>query len=166
MLCEKCHINQATTHVKQNINGKVSEMHLCSACAAGLSVNSMFGGGLFGSQASILGSLFGNQISGNRQESQVCPNCGTQLHEISASGRMGCAECYRVFRSYLQPSIRRIHGTAQHAGKIPANKENELTAEQKLKSLREQMEEAIERQDFEQAALLRDQIREAEGKGE
>lgn len=164
MLCEKCHTNQATTHVKQNINGKVSEIHLCASCAAGLHLHS---GSLFGSQASILGSLFANQISGSaKQEGQVCPNCGTQLREISASGKVGCAECYRAFRSYLQPSIQRIHGTAQHAGKIPSGHTPVLSLEQKLKSLRDQMNEAIERQDFEQAAVLRDQIRDAEAKGE
>ncbi len=169
MLCEKCKKKQATTYIKQVVNGKVTEMNLCPDCAAEMHIHtgSIFGNHLFGAQNSILSGLFGNTPTGlGSTQTQVCPQCGTSLNEISSSGRVGCANCYTTFREYLRPTIQRIHGKVEHEGKIPSDHVKEMTTTEKIDLLKKQMSEAVEQQNFEQAATLRDQIRDLEEKGE
>lgn len=157
MLCDKCQKNQASTTIKRNINGEVTIHHLCTECAvtAGLS----HGGVL----ESMLGSLFSGQQAA--RTAAVCGLCGSSYEAIARSGKAGCPQCYTEFRGQLLPSLKRIHGETHHHGKAPAVSDAAPDSGGKvdeLGRLREMLSEAIERQDFEQAAVLRDQIKERE----
>lgn len=164
MLCQKCKKNNATYHFKQVINGKTTESHLCSECAAGenefagefadmwtMPFESSFGAG------SLIGQLLGG--SRPRREARSCKFCGATENEVAQSGRAGCAECYEVFSDMLMPYIRRIHGNTEHTGKVPAGASAELAARRRAEQLKTELQRAIEAQEFERAAKLRDEIR-------
>ncbi|MPM95797.1 Protein-arginine kinase activator protein [bioreactor metagenome] len=91
-----------------------------------------------------------------------CPMCGASFQEIVKSGKIGCAECYDKFYDLLLPSVQRIHGKTAHSGKIAANNEIEIKKENVLEELKAKLAQAIEEQNFEYAAELRDKIKEME----
>lgn len=159
MMCDKCGKNPATTHVKTVVNGKVEETNLCTYCAA------KEGYGNFGqlSLGNMLASMFGDSISSGRSTKKRCECCGSSFADIAQSGRVGCGECYSVFREELMPSLNRLHGKAFHVGKAPEQFTAPETKEDKIKKLKEELSAAIEKEEFEAAAELRDKIRALEG---
>ncbi len=161
MLCEKCKKNPATTHIRKSVNGVQEEWILCSHCAKEMGYNqlSFFTGGL-------LGSLFSGELADKTAEDAIrCPFCGISFEEIARSGEVGCEDCYQNFRARLTPTIEKLHGKAGHLGKTPFEHPDEPAHKQDdtLSKLKEQLQQAIENQEFEQAAVLRDQIKEMEG---
>ncbi|MBQ3046141.1 MAG: UvrB/UvrC motif-containing protein [Clostridia bacterium] len=166
MLCQNCGKNEATTHIKQIINGDMAESHLCSECASHLGYSDMFSG--FGLNLSELfgGFLGDTKPSVSSGKSPRCPKCGSSFDEIVHSGKVGCADCYRTFYDRLLPSIQRIHGKIKHSGKTAAvasaQPKVETTAE-KIEKLKSAMNDAVAKQDFENAAKIRDEIKALEG---
>lgn len=166
MLCQKCKKNEANTHVKSVVNGEYEEFMLCSECAKEMGYTNLWGD-MNSDFNSILGSFFSNALPA-RSETTRCKTCGATYHDIAKSGQVGCANCYELFLSELMPSIRRIHGNTTHCGKRPntleskpldKNKVNEVSEVGKLKK---ELKRAIEEQNFEFAAKLRDKIKEME----
>lgn len=178
MICQSCGKRQAVTQIKTNINGVVSEYNLCPECAKKMGYQT--GADFYNpflSLDSLLGSFFGKDKIADSVTR--CPVCGASFQEISQSGKVGCAECYRVFHDQLLPSVQRIHGNTCHNGKVPTgmsmqvapqvnltvSKEppkEETPEERKVRELKEKLKEAIASQNFEEAAVLRDQIKELE----
>lgn len=166
MLCQNCGKNEATTHIKQIINGDMAESHLCSDCASHLGYSDMFSG--FGINLSgLFGGLLGDMMpSVSAGKSPRCPKCGTSFEEIVRSGKVGCADCYRTFYDKLLPSIQRIHGKIKHSGKVTNSapvEPAEETTEEKIEKLKAAMNEAVAKQEFETAAKIRDEIKALEG---
>lgn len=163
MLCQNCGKYEATTHVKRIINGEAAEAHLCSSCAHALGYGDVFGG--FGNTFSeLLGGIFGEPNTVNlRSHSIRCEKCGNTFNDIVNSGKIGCADCYKTFYDKLLPSLQRIHGKTRHEGKKPVIFEEKETAGNKLHKLEAELQSAIERQDFEKAAELRDEINAVKG---
>ncbi len=166
MLCQNCGKNEATTHIKQIINGDMAESHLCPDCASHLGYSDMFSG--FGLNLSeLFGGFLGDMMpSIAAGKTQRCEKCGSSFDEIVHSGRVGCADCYRTFYDKLLPSIQRIHGKIKHSGKVstaaPAEPKIETT-EEKIEKLKAAMNDAVAKQDFESAAKIRDEIKALEG---
>lgn len=166
MLCQNCGKNEATTHIKQIINGDMAESHLCSNCASHLGYSDVFSG--FGLNLSeIFGSLLGDMVptlaagKGHR-----CEKCGAAFDDIVREGKVGCAECYRTFYDKLLPSIQRIHGKIKHSGKSSSASPEKVkveTTEEKIEKLQLQMNDAVVKQDFELAAKIRDEIKALKG---
>lgn len=169
MLCQLCGKNPATTHIKTIRNGTLTEYNLCSVCAheRGLVKDLSFDFG------SLLGGLMGSSPA--RSTTLRCPKCGVSFAEISESGKIGCAECYKVFLKQLLPTIQRIHGTTQHKGKVPGTSALRIVdpagamavvqQPSPLEEKRAALQSAIQAQNFEQAAVLRDEIRALEKEG-
>ena len=161
MLCQNCGKYEATTHVKRIVNGESAEAHLCSDCAKALGYNDVFGG--FGNTFSeMLGSFFGEpQVSAISSRTIRCEKCGNTFNDIVNSGKIGCADCYTTFYDKLLPSLQRIHGKTRHEGKNPTIIKAEVTnATNSIEDLEEQLRIAIDQQNFEKAAQLRDKINE------
>lgn len=161
MLCQNCGKYDATTHVKRIINGETAEAHLCTDCARALGYTDVFGG--FGNTFSdLLGSFFGEPAKSTLSSRTVrCEKCGNTFNDIVNSGKLGCADCYRTFYDKLLPSLQRIHGKTRHEGKVPTVRQAENTSPaDSLIRLETQLKEAIESQNFEKAAELRDKINE------
>lgn len=164
MKCQECGINTATTHVKTMVNGTYSEYMLCPECAGKMGYGNMFND--FSSEfGNLLGSFFGHALP-ERTQATRCSTCGSSYSDIAKSGLVGCSKCYEVFRKELMPSIRNMHGNTSHCGKKAVNilytGGNESKPET-IKELKAKMEQAIQTQDFETAAKLRDKIKEMEG---
>jgi protein arginine kinase activator len=182
MLCQVCGKHEATTYYKQNINGEEKELHLCPECAAKLSgefsqkygsffgedfaspFQSLFGGSPFLQSALGFAPVYQSAIGGGRR----CPTCGMTESELRRSGRTGCADCYHVFSDILTPYIRKLHGSATHVGNAPtAAAENSAQPEQDpLEALRAKLQEAVQAENYEEAARLRDEIRRQEGEAQ
>lgn len=179
MMCQNCGQRAATTHIKTVVNGQLSETHLCSQCAKKQGYGHMlsewngFGGLLSGLLSP--GLLSGGPGHAQQREEKRCPGCGMSFREISRGGKLGCSECYSTFRSQLIPVIERLHGQTGHKGKAPGGsalrvqeenrqlvsvEENRATSE--IEEKKRQLQKAIEAQNFEEAAVLRDQIKELE----
>lgn len=162
MLCDKCGKNIATTHIKEIINGYLKESNLCDECAAKMG-HSGFSGFDFGDMlTSFLGS---SAFSGSTVKSRCCPTCGASFEDISNSGRLGCADCYNAFKNELLPYIKRVHGTVKHTGKRPqAVLSDTEAAESQIDILRAELSGLIAEERFEDAAVVRDKIKELEAK--
>ncbi len=164
MLCQNCSQKDASVHITKVINGIKSEMHLCEDCAKQkneISTGSYFGFGMPLSFQNILDG-FVEAMDGapkyiKRQE--VCPNCGMTFERFRETGRLGCAKCYETFRDKMLPLIRRIHGNIEHNGKIPRKAGGASEVKRNIERLREELKLAVDHEEYERAARLRDEIK-------
>ena len=169
MLCQKCKKNNATIHYRENINGKVTEYSLCADCAAELErdgvikfenpFSDFMRDGIF-DFSSMLPSFFTslNHALGSG-ESKRCPVCGSTFDDIARSGRIGCPQCYETFADELAATVNQLHGTSKPQGRIPKRFGEKQNREAEINSLKEEQKKAIEAQEFEKAAELRDKIK-------
>lgn len=170
MLCENCKKQQATAYIKTNVNGEVHEYHLCQECAAQLQSNGAFGSmfpfdsmfsptGGFDLVSSLLSAPFGGfGTMPSLNSGKRCAVCGSDFASIAKSGKAGCPHCYAEFKTRLAPTIRKIHGDTKHIGK-----HSKVTAEQsaadQMAELKQQLTEAVNSENYELAAELRDKIK-------
>lgn len=164
MLCDVCAKNQATVHLTEIVDDQMTELHLCEECARQKSMQMEQQFGL----SDLLAGLaeFEKPTAQDKDIVSVkCPNCGLTYTDFKKLGRLGCGECYTAFKKYLGPLLRRIHGSSLHFGKVPVEAAVKA-AERKidLQGLRLKMQKAIESEEFEEAAKIRDQIKELEKK--
>lgn len=163
MLCEKCGKNNATTHIKSVVNGVVREINLCGYCAAKEGYSGLAHNSLAGMLASMFGDVTGFAPS---VAAKKCSVCGSTFSDIAESGRVGCSECYKAFYEELLPYLKRVHGGTKHAGRVPNKaplmvKPKEITVD----DLRLKLNELVREEKFEEAAVIRDKIKEMEEKG-
>lgn len=163
MLCQNCGKREATTHIKRVVNGETTQSHLCSECAQSLGYDNFFDSFSL-NIPNIFSSFFGDTafaLPGSKTER--CEKCGSSFEDIVSTGMVGCADCYKKFFDRLLPSIQRIHGRAKHSGSAPQNVKQQIsrekTPEEKIADLQSQMQKEIESQNFEQAAVIRDEIK-------
>ena len=165
MLCERCHKNEATVHTVQVVNGEKTEHYYCENCAKEtgfenpISFQDIFQGLLnFGSPVMPEGLQ-----SPFRSSSAKCPQCGMTYDEFRRNGKFGCASCYEAFDPYISASLRSIHGDSTHTGKVPKRNGGSLLKKHELEDLKRKLVDAISKEEFEEAAVLRDRIRALEG---
>ncbi|MDR0314539.1 MAG: UvrB/UvrC motif-containing protein [Oscillospiraceae bacterium] len=166
MVCQNCGKKEATTHIKRVVNGNETKLNLCADCAESMGYGDLFSG--FGFNMSNIFSNFFYDIPLAVlpiSKTVVCEKCKSTFDEIIKSGMMGCPECYDVFSDRLIPSIQRIHGKAVYAGKsaVSVNTDDSKTNIDKIESLKKELEDAVQEQNFERAATLRDEIKLLEG---
>ncbi|MDE7390513.1 MAG: UvrB/UvrC motif-containing protein [Lachnospiraceae bacterium] len=173
MLCQACRKKQANTHIKNIVNGELTELLLCSDCAEkmgyGMKLTNMFD---LGSLGSLMSGIMGEATTSALAAEQHCPKCGSTFSSIAKSGWVGCSECYNVFYDRLLPSIKKIHGNTIHTGKKSSaanNTEPQTSAVSnkvnRSEQLKAKLKDAIDAQEFERAAELRDLIKELEQGG-
>ncbi|MBU0547229.1 MAG: UvrB/UvrC motif-containing protein [Candidatus Omnitrophica bacterium] len=160
MLCDICKKNSATVHLTEIIDEQMNELHLCEDCARHKSaaMEQQFG------LSDLLAGMADFEKPNKDEENVVvkCPNCNLTYADFKKIGRLGCGECYNTFRKYLAPLLKRIHGSNQHAGKAPFKEKTISRPGRKradLGELKAGLQKAIQREDFEEAARLRDQIK-------
>src|SRR5262249_17523073 len=91
-----------------------------------------------------------------------CPHCGLRFAEFRNNGRLGCPNDYEVFREELMPLFENIHGETEHKGKMPRRQPRSGPARTELVQLRKQLQQAVTREDYEEAARIRDKIKNLE----
>jgi protein arginine kinase activator len=158
MVCDNCGQNEAIIHLTHIEDNQVSTKHLCEDCAAekGLQAGD--------ASANLPLTDFLSQVGKTSPESTVpqapCPFCGLKYEEFKKAGRLGCPHCYVSFEPNLKGLLRRLHGGTQHVGKVylPPNP-SDSQQQERLAGLRRKLSKAVEREDFERAAEIRDLIR-------
>jgi protein arginine kinase activator len=164
MLCNICNKNPATVHLTEIVDEQMSELHLCEECAHKKSqaMEQQFG------LSDLLAGMADFDKPKNETSAMVsavkCPGCGLTYADFKKIGRLGCGECYNAFKKYLGPLLKRIHGSTQHTGKSPLRVTKVLKKRIDIQELRNRLNKAIESEAFEEAAGIRDQIKELEKK--
>jgi protein arginine kinase activator len=162
MSCEQCHEREAVIHLTQIVNEQVTTVHLCERCAAEKGVESpaALPKTPLGTFLAAMGQELPEQAPAPRS-SEHCPRCGGSLQDFRESGRLGCSDCYRAFEVPLRDLLRRLHGSTHHMGERYADREAPAPAEEpgQAAELREQLRLAVETENFELAAEIRDRLR-------
>lgn len=163
-MCQECGLRPASVHLTRVVNGAVEQFHLCAACAQQKGEFQFFP-----DPASLLQNLLAN-FMGQEQVTEPktdvrCPSCGFRFSEFRETGRLGCPACYTQFRSELEPMLRRLHGTTEHRGKLPRRRGQAHERSRRIQQLRERLQQAVQREEYEAAAKLRDQLKAAEAEG-
>ena len=161
MICDICGKNPATIHLTEIINGQVKEVHMCAACAKQKESE----GQMHFDVSDFLYNLINTAGVKKRTKRLVCKNCGMSYSEFKRKGRFGCKDCYSAFREELLPLLKKIHGAVRHKGKFPPFGEYKvISLREKIESLRKYLEKAVKLEEYEEAARIRDQIKELEKK--
>jgi len=112
----------------------------------------------------ILSNVDNNKVNMDNDKIKeiVCSNCGLTYDEFKKTGKLGCSDCYEQFKVVLDPRIKSLQVGVKHVGKIPNMKGKELIRRRKLKTLKEEMQKLIVTEEYERAAIVRDEIKKLE----
>jgi|SRR5690625_4981682 len=170
MECNECKKRPATLHFTQIINGQKSEIQVCELCAKkkGYTMNNEEAyslhdllTGLFNFNSSTLDLQ--NENIFKQIEELECSKCNMSFNDFQRIGKFGCANCYNSFKAKLDSIFRRVHsGNTKHIGKIPKRKGGNLHMKKELEMFRNKLQQLIEQEEFEQAAVVRDEIKRLE----
>ena len=165
MLCQNCNINPATVFVHRIINGQEREFQLCSSCAKQFNMQISFDELFQGFLDTLLSHE--QKQSFNKQNSlsqkKVCHKCGFTYDDFKSTGKLGCDECYKTFRSDLLAILKNIQGSIRHTGKVPQRNLSQMSFQNKITSLQNELRRAIDSEEYEEAARLRDEIKKLKG---
>jgi len=160
MLCQECRKKPATVHITRIINGRKTELNLCSECAGEKGELDFFMEPQFPIQTFLAGLLEkGAMQVMPASAGPRCPGCGSTFRDFSRTGRLGCSQCYEHFGNRLDPVLRRVHGSLVHSGKVPARSGEAIKVRRSIEELRSELARAVEAEEFEKAAKLRDRIK-------
>lgn len=155
MMCDRCGEAKATVQQIEITGDQVDHQQLCESCANDQSTEDTVPDD---SISNIVSSMFDST-----QDSETCDDCGMSFEEFEQSGTMGCAQCYETFRSRLESLVHRVHGSDRHMGReTEAGGLAKIEGERKLQILEKQLNRAVNEEDYEKAAELRDQIEQHE----
>ncbi|MCH2399352.1 MAG: UvrB/UvrC motif-containing protein [Pirellulales bacterium] len=158
MKCQQCE-KPATIHITEITGPELDELHLCEDCGKiYLSQQEPVSDSTMSPQFKLIEDA--DELAALQQ--QVCEICGSSFYEFRHSGRLGCPHDYVCFEAELEPLIVNIHAATDHVGKRPKRGVNSSEQQVVLVRMRQEMKEAIEREDYETASSLRDQIQELE----
>ncbi len=155
-ICQVCNQREATVFFTQIINGKKTDMYVCSQCAGAdesykVDLNTLL--------ASLL-SLSAETPEVNLGAVAQCDRCGMTIDEFNSTGKMGCSRCYEAFFEPMQILLKRIQGNTRHHGKMPERYAAKHAAENEIELLKQELAECIRNEEYERAAYIRDRIRE------
>jgi protein arginine kinase activator len=161
--CQYC-TDPATVHLTDIVGGHKKETHLCQACAEKKQLLKKQELNL----SAILQSVIGPHIGAVTDDLArlTCPECGIKYLEFKAEGRLGCPHDYEVFHSALEPLLQRIHRATRHSGKHPRCSRRSAAWHTEVVSMRQRLREAVDSENYEEAARLRDLLRQKEATDE
>jgi len=172
MLCEECGINEATVHIQAIApDGTTSSRALCQSCMEKFKASKMGMGAL--DISGILGALMGKIAAKGSELAEKtndkydgeCESCGTKYAAFRKSGVLGCPQCYKAFRERVEENLIRLNGTALYV-EGAENTQRTESASMKVRRLKDEMKRAIETEEFETAARLRDEIKQLQTQAE
>ena len=158
MKCQSCGENEATVHWTEiGEDASKVERHLCEACAQSQNVPVKKPMSLSGILQQLLQQKMAQEFG--KTAKAACPSCGMSFIEFRSSGRLGCPNDYEVFSEALQPMLERLQDGVRHCGKVPESAGRDLKKQNALVRLRRELERAVQREDYEKAAEIRDRIK-------
>ncbi len=161
MQCQRCNKQPATIHLTEILNNQKTERHLCEDCAKeeGIAVKAQI------NLQDVLAGMLAAHDTAERYANLKCPDCGLTYAEFRNQGRLGCPNDYEVFAQPLAEILEKMHGGTEHSGKVPGHAGAGTDQQRDRMRLRRQLAEAVEREQYEEAARLRDLLREKESEG-
>jgi protein arginine kinase activator len=154
--CGRCS-KPAVLHITELQHGDVQALHLCEGCAKEYLSQSPTAATEEGAVAEAESSEELDEL-----DQRVCPSCGITFKEFRAQGRLGCPHDYIAFEDELLPLLENIHGETEHCGKIPKRAPDSSQQQFRLIKLRSDLRSAVDEERYEDAARLRDEIRQVE----
>jgi len=156
MLCCVCKEKEAKVHLTQIVGDKMQKVDLCEECAKHKGMNDP--------GASLADLLLGLGASQEMEQATggaeiKCPHCGFTQADFKKAGRLGCADCYVTFAEGLEALLKSMHKGIKHIGKVPAALQQTRDFSDRLKMLQKKLDKAVAEEDFEQAAVVRDEIK-------
>jgi protein arginine kinase activator len=157
MLCMICKQNAAQVHLTQIVDDKIKKVDLCEDCAKHKGLNDTAGFAI----ADLLLGLGASQemAQAGGGEEIKCPACGFTQADFKKAGRLGCPQCYTTFAEGLESLLKTMHKGTKHLGKMPRSLKHSRDLADQLKQLQKKLDRAVTDENFEQAASLRDEIR-------
>ncbi len=161
MLCQNCHKKTASVFISSIINGQETRTYLCNDCAKNYTVFK------FKDPFSIKDIMNKFDTSeeccvSSEEENNidiVCSNCYSTYNEYRETGKVGCSQCYKFFEKELKPILKNVYGYEEYIGKIPKRNNNGRYINEEMRMLKEDLNIAIEKEEYEMAAKIRDKIR-------
>ncbi len=150
MLCDKCKQNNATFHSSVNVNGQISETHLCESCAR---ENKLF------SFNEFLNPTFNHFDFLSEHKEPTCANCGFTISDFRETGMLGCSECYKTFNTIIKQNLAKIQLGLVHVGR---KLEDQISAvsdsEKEIRKLELELKKAVNDEDYELASEIKKKI--------
>ena len=185
MLCQNCNENEANVKYTQIVNGVKKEMVLCEECARKMGIGN-FKVNMPINFSNFLGDIFQDYEAMDllpdfiQTKVNECENCKEEYNEFVKTGLLGCPECYDIFQDRLEPIFKNLQGSTRHIGRGIAEANNKKIEKEETKSnkvdpkkdskleqinnLKEELKNAIKEERYEEAAKIRDKIKELENK--
>lgn len=165
MLCDNCKKREATVRYEENINGEKKKVNLCTVCSKELGILS------HNFMDNMLFSFFDEPISIGYEKikEEKCSKCGYTFSDYAKTGVLGCNECYKTFEGKLLPILKKLHGKSYHVSVEKNTKEKKETnknGKKEIVDLKQELNKAIEKEEYEKAAVIRDKIKALEERGE
>jgi len=148
--CDICKVNPASVHFTSFQSGSVTKMHICHGCAVTMGV---LDANMQEKSFDILGKFLSALALPGAAGDLKCPNCSKTLPEFREDGKLGCPQCWDTFRENLEPLLKKIHGCSSQKSSAAKTEDSPLSA------LEQALQEAIKKEDYENAATIRDKIR-------
>jgi len=160
-LCSICKEKPATLFLTTiSSDNKKQNLDLCDECAKAKGVTDATGFGLLADVDVVLGLGAAQQIEQAAGGLELrCPRCGFTQADFKKSGRLGCPDCYKTFADGLRGLLKSMHKGTRHTGKAPESLRQSREMSDRLKTLQKRLAKAVETEDFEQAAVIRDEIK-------
>jgi protein arginine kinase activator len=159
MLCSICKEKEATVHLTKIVGDKMQKVDVCEGCAKSTGMNDPTAFSLADELFGLGAALEIEQAAGGT--GLKCPACGFTQADFKKAGRLGCPQCYETFAEPLEGLLKTMHKGTRHVGKVPEPLRQSRDLSDRLKLLQKKLSKAIGQEDFEQAAILRDEIKQA-----
>ena len=170
MLCQICKRNEASVTIVKVVEMNKTDLNVCNDCANYLLGNTISS---FTFSQNSINEILGNlldafvkygrgEIFSSCERDIECSNCGLKYSEFVQTGKLGCSQCYEIFRKQLNPLLGRLHGSCQHKGKVPISIKVHFDRLSKIKEIKNKLQQSVLKEEYEKAAKFRDQIIEEE----
>ena len=147
--CDHCHKKPATIHLTDLVHNK--EVHLCPDCYNEQENKT--------NTEEVLNDFLDNlEVEKKKGTYKMCATCGITYEEFLKTGRLGCSDDYTTFASEIKPLLMKIHGAINHLGKVPSENAKTVSNRKKIRVLQQALKQAVARENYIEAARLRDEI--------
>lgn len=167
MLCDNCKKNNAMISYTKMTGNNIEEIHLCAECAEKkMKEDLVFNNAVTDRVEGFLKELF--KLTGknsNVSTDKVCPNCGTSFNELEKN-KLGCEACYENFKDEIASVLTNLKFSSKHRGKIPKSASKKPLFIREEQDLLDKIDKAIELENYEDAAVYRDELKELREKNE
>ncbi|WP_309397649.1 UvrB/UvrC motif-containing protein [Cerasicoccus maritimus] len=152
--CSHCQ-KPATIHLTQIVNNEIKKLDFCEDCPHQKGVTDPAGFSL----ADLLSSGDEESFSGNQSAVSECPSCGFSPKNFKKLGRLGCPDCYTSLEDFIEPMLAKMHRGTHHNGKFPHGLVSRILFQRKVRETEEALQSAVESENYEEAAKLRDELK-------